>query len=520
MNTMKRLLCCTLVLLFVFSAASAFAAESDSSEEAFRNNAYFLQEYRAVQDQMIVYCAGLDMYGLDEAEVSVTLNKEPIKILDADTTAGENVTYYCLVDVSGSILPEQMDAAKKVLRALVDAISSGDRVVIARLGDTLESSGYLSSKSEMRDKIDALRVTSQDTNLYRGIAEALTELDTSKEASGRKCLIVLSDGVDDSDVETGRTKDEAERSITDTRIPVYTVAEPGVSSSAGKIMGSLARLSVGGVDYTYETKGITSEKIGEDIVKDMQSDLMLLLDLGGFWPSNDELLLTVTYRGEDGVTYGDAMTVYAENLLLSPTPVPPTPTPVIETPEPTDIVVHWWEKIPTWAYIAGGAGLLAIIALIVVLLILRARRKHREEEEEERRRREQEEAERNRQSGSFVVDFPGGETVSEVKPAARPTVRFTAIGNTSYSVALPLVQGKNTVLGRDGRAEMILNPNDPQLSGVQCVVRLEGKSLLVHDAGSKNGTSVNGIRLGKNEVKLNGGDTLGVGSLTYRIQFL
>ena len=122
-----------------------------------------------------------------------------------------------------------------------------------------------------------------------------------------------------------------------------------------------------------------------------------------------------------------------------------------------------------------------------------------------------------------VIHGPAPDTpVVDAAPAAGSTVhvRFTAIGPQTFQIDLQIPENREIILGRDQRADIVLNPNDPKLSGRHCRVICQGKTLRVWDAGSSNGTSVDGIPLtGNTSAVLYEGQTLWVGDYQYRIQF-
>ena len=96
---------------------------------------------------------------------------------------------------------------------------------------------------------------------------------------------------------------------------------------------------------------------------------------------------------------------------------------------------------------------------------------------------------------------------------------FTTVGHDRLSFTLDIEEKRDLTHGRDKRADLILNTDDKSLSGVHCQIRFENNELLVKDAGSKNGTFVNGIQLQPGSiVRMADGDTLRVGNYEYRVQ--
>ena len=497
MRIIKTILCNALVILVLFSAFSGAAF----AENTFKDNADFLQGYRAEENALQLYCSAIDGLIPETSSFSVALDNSEIPIVSVETTGQEAVTYYCLVDVSGSMDPSQLRVAKQSMLTICDQLNDGDKMVIAAMGDNVASSGFLTDTSEIEEAIDAIQRTSEDTNLYRAIIDSLQILNTSAEATFRKCLIIFSDGGDDSSAENGRTKQEAERVITETRIPVYSVFTPYGAKAAGKELGSLARGSAGGEAFYVTEQKLTEQEIGETIVNDMHGDLVLSLDLTEFEPKKDEMLLTVGYQTDEG-TYGDTLKVFRSNLIL----VSPQPTNEPESePEPVEDTTEEEaaKKVPLWLIITILCVLLAASALIIWKITHRPKPlpPHPLPIEE---------------------NFPGTVTNFGLDRVniAKKVIRFTTVGNNSFSVDLQLEEGRETTVGRNEKANVILNKDDRKLSSVHFVVVYKEDALRVWDAGSTNGTLVNDVPLKGNSIEMHDGDILGAGSYRYRLQFV
>ncbi|MDE5891957.1 MAG: VWA domain-containing protein, partial [Acetatifactor sp.] len=107
----------------------------------------FLQGYYVQEGSLTVQCASLADIGNagETRQFTVTISGEecPVRGISTVEEEGEGVTFYCLVDVSGSMRQEQMEAAKEVLSAICEGLREQDNMVIGALGTTLEVSGFL-----------------------------------------------------------------------------------------------------------------------------------------------------------------------------------------------------------------------------------------------------------------------------------------------------------------------------------------------------------------------------------------
>ena len=85
---------------------------------------------------------------------------------------------------------------------------------------------------------------------------------------------------------------------------------------------------------------------------------------------------------------------------------------------------------------------------------------------------------------------------------------------TSFTLAPHTPQ----VLGRDDRADIILNAEDYQLSGKHCTVEWDGSYLYIQDMGSTNGTVLNGTNLKPDTwSRVKNGAVLHMGSFDYQV---
>lgn len=516
MRSLRSILCVLTAVVLLMSispiGAGATAGIKEESNLTFKDNSDFIQDYETFENGMRIYCASMGELPSVNA-FQVKLGNETVTITDIGTTKDEPTTYYCLVDVSGSLSSLQLLCAKQMLHGLCDSLSEGDQMVIATVGNEVKASDYLREPEAIGKKIDQIATTNEDTNLYRAITDSLEELDTGKDVTDRKCLVVFTDGDDDSTAETGRTQQEAERKITETRIPVYCMFPPSDKKDAGKTLGSFARISAGGEAYYLADRTLTETQIGQAIAADMKGDLILTVDLTGFVPQKDEVLLTIGYTDKSGVTYGDSINIVSSNLQLT-APVAPgesdktgssSEDAVLSSPEPEDEPEE--SKLSADKIILAGVCV-GIIAIILTIYILRKKRLKQ------------------------VIDIPidpepditpidtdpGFEPYQVTEPVGR-AIRFTTVGNQSFSIDLSLQEGKKVTFGRNSKANNILNRDDPKLSGEHFALLLQGDVLQIWDVGSTNGTSVNGVPLVGNSVQIHSGETITAGSYQYRVQF-
>lgn len=531
----------------------------------------FLESCRADESGIEIVCANpADGESFPDKEAfSVRLDGEELCVDSVSSVGDEElpVTVYCLVDVSGSMSEGQMQQAKDALYSVCDGLCAGDSMVIATLGNQTVTSGFLTDKSRMEETIEGLAAGNEDTNLYSGIVESLGILKTDTRVSAKRCLIILSDGEDDQ--KTGITKEEAERSVTDSRIPVYTVAtlpqNPDDSqTNYAKLLGSFARMSAGGEHYAPSVDGISAKQAGGEIMRKIKEGLVLRTATTAVPHGSDGLELRVAYTSPDGSRYEDSMIVYAENLLevgedaetesaeeSKQESVSETDSEEAsvresqeEAPESEEDISgeessdseetgedSVWDKLSAsiqkymWFWIAGVAAVAVIIIVLIAVIIVRRRNKAKAAVS----------AGSGAGNNGAVIDgggfgapvagdriLPRPEVYSEetvqVRPLKKHTLVLKAVGYEQIERRIELPEGVEVTVGRNDKADIVLDPGDKRLSGVHCMMKWENGKLHLCDLNSKNGTFVNGVpimRMGS--VAVHDGETIRMGSYEYRV---
>lgn len=457
----------------------------------------------------------------EQFSVSLASQEAPVTDISTIEKEGSPVTVYCLVDVSGSMNEEQITQAKETLAAVCGGLKDGDNMVIGSLGNDLSASDFLTDKNEILALIEGICAGNEDTNLYKGIVNSLNALKESIKANRKKCLLILSDGEDDQ--KSGITQSEARAAIKDASIPVYTVAtlksfQSDEEIASAKLLGSFARISAGGRDYAPAIEGMDAAAVGERISGSLNNGIVLTLDTSKVEPDNkDTLLLRVVYTSQDQSVREDTKEVFTEDLLFASENIEET-LEATEAVDDTENIDEPQEKeFFSWRALAGIVlGAFAVIAVLALVL------RKRKEAVQKSGCNVQEEGEAQEKGGSGGSDSPlEFSPIKEVRPKEEPVmreVRFKAIGYEDICIALQMEEGRVLTIGRDGRADLILNPQDGRLSGVHCKVQCHGDTLRIWDMDSTNGTFVNGIPLKKiGTAVLEEGQSVRMESYEYRI---
>lgn len=455
----------------------------------------FLRSYYVVSDD-VLQCYGAELPG--DGTLTVTIGSQKIENVRHSVVAKEGlpVTVYCLVDTSTAMSHEQVQQQKNALLAISDGMKDGDCMVIATLGESLEEGVVLTDRESRERKINSLERSGNSTNLFEAVVNCIGILSKSSTFHTTRCLVILSDGVDDG--LTSVTEQEVINTIQASTIPVYSVAVldlyPGwYALEHAKHLERFADASVGGAAYTPADDGISAVDAGMKIWSSMQNNTVIEVPMDSIQrdASKDTLLLMARYETADA-RYEDTMTLYTVDLPEVEAPTEATDGETTETTETTEPEKDE-EESNSLLWIAIAAGAVALVAVVIVIVYIQKKKKNAVQEEapEVVADLEQEEEE-NFLDGGVPTSFGDiGATFPPAKTGCK--VYLTAIGHASIKFDFFVPINSEQKIGRDSRADIVLNPNDTKLSGIHCVIKWDGKELHIKDADSTNGSAINGV---------------------------
>lgn len=518
------------------------------------NQALIQQVYQEEDNTLEILCAVPGEKG-SRKNIEVFLDGSRLEVDSVTTLRQEPVprTIYCLADISGS-MKGRMEQVKEVLYTLCDGLKDGDNLVIGKMGNKITDSKLMKDQKEIYAQIGSLEPVGEDTDLYSGIIHGLDYLLQGQEVHTMKALVILSDGFDDQG--DGSTYREAYDKVEKSDIPVFTVA-PILSADDyenAKELGSFARNSPGGIYLPASDDGgsrpapMTGKEMGLQILKELGKILHVKAGLEDF-PDDGEsssLRLSVSFQSENGKVYRDSRELWREELKLAepePEPIPePDPKPEIIIKQ-GNIIGRKKEQEPKQKWAGAIAALALAAAVLIGGFVLAVWRKKRQSEEKERLGQKEQidqKGSRNQGKSSCQEESRNQEKSSHVQenqihPKAcnmhkegqesrrnvpRLAVRLSAIGQREKRIVIELAEEYEITVGRNQKAQMILDAQDVKLSGVHFVMYWNGKNVYVWDNRSKNGTSVNGVVINElGRVVVRPGDSLRAGSYEYRLDW-
>lgn len=473
----------------------------------------------------------------DKAEYSANLSGINLSAPKVKSTKKNAVTWYILLDISGSMKGTPFDCAKEIIQTIADNMTDKDNMVIATMGDTILPSSFMTDQSEISSYLAGLEVTKEDTNLYTGIVESMEELASNTSVKTKKCLVILSDGHNDQ--KKGSTEKEATSVVKEQTVPVFTVATlyDNPSNEANEyadILGSFARDSLGGQHYVPVVENISASDVGKSIVENMHKVQKVVFDLSDL--SNEDLL-KLDQKNEDTMTlrlsclvngeksYEDTINIFRDTIEIKPveteeetvsemdTEEPETvPEQTVEAEIPEEKDTEEPETVPEEKaeeeikiseenssllsakniYICAGVAVLLIIS---VILIIRKQKKN---------------------GNNPPIKEPSEEEI--IPPAYR--LQIVVIGDSSVKFQYLFDMNKPFTMGRDDRSDMKLIQNDMKLSGQNCQMVYNGTEMYITDI-STNGIALEGVKLIKNQpTKITNNSKVRMGSYEYRFSWM
>lgn len=407
------------------------------------------------------------------------------------------VVTWLLVDNSVSIDKADREKTGQLLSDLVAGRAANERFNLCTFNDRVElllenSQSY----PDLKAQIDAIEYVDQETYLTDVLDEIL-DLEEAREEQVFVRIVVISDGVDNNP--GGLTREELSRRLKEHTLPIYTLG--CVRKGNDQLLKEMYSLS-------RQTNGLSWT------LSDMTDTLSVSQTLsGGELP----ILVTVAIpeKLRDGsqkglqVTFSDSAVAETQVSMpfgtVTPEPEPePEPEPV---PEPVPEPIAAPEPAPEpkrsmlIPILVAAALLAAGTAGAVILLLRRKKKKERIE----------------------PVDWLGGGDVTEVDVGCKGGGDTVILVNNDSRLMLGLTDRVNpnrrfeaplrdrVTIGRNPGNHIVLN-YEKSVSGTHCEIFIEGSIFKIRDLKSKNGTYVDGIRVG-DAAELANGSTIKLGRL-------
>lgn len=512
---MKRIIALLLCLMLLPAALNVEAA----------NVSAFLHFQDISESSLTIYGKALP----EDGKLTVSVDSQKITDSKFSVVAKKELptTVYCLVDTSLSMSNAQVQQEMDVLKTLSKQMGEDDSMVIATLGSELKESELLTDRDARNDAIADIQREGYSTNLFEAVVSALKSLQTKTAYETNRCLLILSDGINDGKSSTSEA--QVMDAIHESPIPVYSIAvvDPYPSAYALDKTGAMTRFaeeSVGGIGLVPSAMQLSASDAAEQIWSAVQMGCVITVNLKQVESRSNSANVHVVYE-TDEERFDDSITVDLSSVNKKG---------VQEEPKEEDEEAED-EEFPILPVAGGAAAVLVVIALLVSAnKKKKARNAYRPapapapapapkpEPKPAAKEMPKTEAfipvnvgktEPVGGSSSVAADFFGAQT-----PKVDVNVQLVAIMHPEITCSFGLNTHASKTLGRDRRADILLNGSDSELSGRHCAMEWDGSKLYLQDVGSTNGTSVNGVPLKPNAwYPLENGTSVRMGSCEYRI---
>jgi VWFA-related protein len=511
---------------------------------------------------------GVPVRGLTREHLSIEEDGQPRSVESLTSHFNEDIeiSLALVVDVSGSVQGEPLQNAQQALDHLLDELNPRDRVAIlaARAEVPVDPQqmaegseiDFTTDRDALRQVVAKLEVQAEETALYDALLKAAVL--TAREHAPYRAIIVMTDGRDPGRSRIA-TADDPINEANRHQIPIFTI---GMGEPRDEAYLQRVAIRTGGIDTTA-TVPAELDELFQDVLELLKQEYRASYTSSLADEAGGEYVLKLSST-HSGAQVSDELRVRRPAVARPPASrdqAEPSPQPratiaataVPSTPEPTrgvavavpaaSVAPAPVEATPVASVVSpeeparaiplvGITGMLLFLILgLVVLLILQARVENGGREEGG-----DDEWEPDPLHPDLVPAWPAGylatmeastgaaseirQGVPEARGAALPPTRTLLVpASTGEGPRAYLLQpgtSRKFMLGGDGPIEIGRSPDCaiqleyPTVSGVHALISFHGEAFLIEDAGSRNGTFVNGERAEGQHV-LREGDRVEIG---------
>lgn len=431
------------------------------------------------------------------------------------TLTGANevpVVTWLLVDNSISISNGDREKTKQLLSDLVAGRTSNERFNLCTYHDdkleilVQDSQNY----ADLKGKIDAIEYVNQETFLT-DVLDELLDIEEDREEPEYVRVVVISDGVDNNP--GGLTREELNQRLKEQRLPIYTLGcQNKNNDQILKEMYSLSRQTNGqswSLSELSDTLGIVQLMGGAELP--LCATVMIPEKL------QDGASKGLQLNFSDGTVVETQVSMpFGSVTEPEPEPVEGSPAPVAEPepePEPLPEAEPNWkvflkENFTKLAIIAAAAVAVLIVVLVVFLLVSKKKAKEKIQVVDSSL------LDMGMDETDIAESTSGGDTVILVNNDSQLTLILTDRANPNRHFESPL-RGKVSI-GRSSNNQIVLD-YEKSVSGVHCEIFVDGNIFKIRDLNSKNGTYVDGIRVG-DAAEISNGSTIKLGRLELMVE--
>lgn len=496
------ILCCMLLMAMSIGANAAglnsFLTFQDVIQDESRNDLLLYSKAFPENGQLRVYVESQQI----EVPVLSTVRQEKLP-----------VTVYCLVDITTDMSNKQIQEQQDILNIISSRMGEGDSMVITTVGSKMVPGVVLDTLEARKTAISTLKREGYAADMYKAVVDAMTSLENKTSYCTNRCLLILSDGAVPQNPE--KTQQQALDAISSTSIPVYAIGITGeydntFSLNNAKKMVTLAEASVGGFGVVPAGEKISAADAAQSVWEAIQESAVIKVNLAELSDIDNAAKVTVRYEVGD-VCLEDSVSVDL-SVVTALAEAAEAAEETEETEESAD------SEVGNKGVLIGACVAAVAVVVIIVLFAVKKKKKNKAQQEAQAADDLGAGTETILTTGDFheQTECVMGSTSEDADKGI--VVQMKIATHQDVSISFPLRVHESQVLGRDDRANIILNAEDYQLSGRHCMVEWDGNYLYIQDMGSTNGTVLNGIHLKPNSWnRLNSGSVIHMGSFDYNV---
>lgn len=435
------------------------------------------------------------LYLKDSGTEEVQVQIGTVKCTDVQVSKGTDsqISTLILVDNSQSIAEKYRPVINELLTSIVASKGANECFSIATFSDRIDflvedSTDY----STLKKTIDAIEYDSHDAWLVPVLHDIFTAWGQDDETVFRK-IIVISDGA--SEEKTGYTLSELNNLIQNNPYPIYSFGADGEGNKDElDQLFALSRLTKGeswllsDVSDSLEIASAVSE--GSNIQKVIISPPTELCDgtekgvrveAGG---TVDQTTVLMPFRIEEAT--GTQLTE-VETEVKTEAQMEAQPTELEQDGHTADQAMHL-----NWVVLVAVVLLLTVVAIVVIWRV-----KQKKIETPNKEDSDVETVDISDKDDDTVWANQGENlTVDVFNRKKTPKLILTNVYDPNQRSTAPLkgsvLVGRPDKQGKQDEGNRKINIQDPSVSRKHCTFRYDNDRLYVSDAGSKNGTIVNG----------------------------
>jgi len=189
---------------------------------------------------------GLPLTDLPTEAFQVTEDGQPVESFNLSEVmdTGETVSLVLVLDISGSMKGDPLEATKSAAALLVKSLNPQDQAALIAFSDTVTTvQDFTSNQADLISALDGLEADGF-TALYDAAHTGIRLV--AKLPTGRKAVVLLTDGKDEGPGDrpmSAVTEDDVIKAAQDTNVPLYTIGFG--PNTQPQVLGRIAKLTGG-----------------------------------------------------------------------------------------------------------------------------------------------------------------------------------------------------------------------------------------------------------------------------------